>query len=114
MLNVKVTIKKQLEIPIYKWLSKIKELHMNNFGAFVWSASNGYIDNIKFFITDCGVDINLEEGIALILAAKHNHLEVVNFLLKNGADKNLIPTKIVKLLDKDMLNLLQLEINEII
>jgi ankyrin repeat protein len=37
---------------------------------------------------DCGADVNIQEGAALLRAASDNHLEVVKLLLNRGAEVN--------------------------
>jgi ankyrin repeat protein len=79
-MDISKILKPKSEEEIFSSLGNIKpNLLMIN------SISAGFIPGIEMALKR-GVDINAENDLALRLASFHNHKNVVEFLLKNGAN----------------------------
>lgn len=71
--------KYHLEQSDYKHIYKKRILHIFRFAIIF-----GYIETVKY-IRKYILDINAGDGIALLFACEHGHLEIVKFLIENGA-----------------------------
>ena len=78
--------------PIDKLHSFLQEnlkctVHCGGSNKFIYACEKGKINTVKKFIED-GVDVNMENGAPLVVAAINGHTEVVEELLKARADVN--------------------------
>lgn len=77
--------------------NKLNLWDWNNTSALNRASSIGHLDAVKYLVNK-GADINLKpmnkyHSPPLHLAVRHNHHEVVNFLLQHGANVNFIDPK---------------------
>lgn len=87
VINVVLYIK-----PNNKLVSFLREnskctVHCGGSNKFIYACEKGKIDKVKKFIED-GVDVNMENGAPLVVAAINGNTEVVKELLKAKADVN--------------------------
>lgn len=78
-------------LPIVKELVKLGvDPEIQDGEAFVRAAGmGGYLAVVDYFVGHCGVDVNIQNGSALFQAAWKNRLNVVQYLLKQGARTNI-------------------------
>ena len=79
----KESFKKDVGCQVYRWISKEEMLPKDNLISFIWSAYNGYMDNLKHLVST-GIDIKHNKDEAIYLAAKHGKLDAVKYLASLG------------------------------
>lgn len=99
MLRIEVKTKDNGYEFAVNWIEKESAIHDVNPFAFIWSAANGYIDNVKYLI-DRDVNINTYNGDALKQACLRNKEDIVKLLLKNKAKANLIDKETINEIEK--------------
>ena len=96
------------ETTIYRWILKEDEFNDNNPMAFVWAASNGYIEQVKYLLTRADY-IEMCGKKAIQAAINHDKREVVKLLLKEGVDRKIITDGLLRKLERNnMLLMIQL------
>lgn len=51
-----------------------------------YNSTNGYLENIRYLIEKCGIDIHHDNDSCLRWSAYYGHLEIVQYLVEHGAD----------------------------
>ena len=73
------TVRKEYDLKRIRFIPNVIEK------KFLIESINGNLHVIKDLVKK-GVDINAQDGQALIFSAENGHLEIIKYLVKNGAD----------------------------